>query len=113
MTRLNYGDDPEFDAYIESRIDPEWTGSESDHFGWQSNREQTRWERDRGAASLLAVCACLIVAVSFAPEWWQRCFIAALFAFGLGCWLMIRGTQRGAAIRDRLDAEAPKVGGRS
>lgn len=51
----NYGEDPEYDAYIERLADPEWTGSERDPSGWMADRAQARWERDRGSADLLAV----------------------------------------------------------
>jgi hypothetical protein len=48
-----YGEDAEYDAYIESQIDPEWTGRDADPFGWQADREQARWERDRGTTDAL------------------------------------------------------------
>jgi hypothetical protein len=84
MTRLNYGDDAEYDAFIESRIDPEWTGRETDPSGWMADREQARWERDRGSADMLAVVFCavafLLVELSFAHA---RFAVAALAVIGL------------------------------
>lgn len=60
-----YGDDAEYDAYIEKRIDPEWTGRETDPLGWRADRAQARWERDRGAADIHLFVGALLIAFGF------------------------------------------------
>lgn len=105
-----YGDDAEFDNYVEKRIDPEWTGRETDPYGWRADREQARWERDRGCAVLLPVLGLAFVVLGvwgYVADWfvgWQFTGLLMLALFSLGCVACCHND----GTRDRLDALAPK-----
>jgi hypothetical protein len=67
MSRRNYGDDAEYDAWIEKQADPEWTGYDSDPSGSMADREQARWERrmsDRGRGTLAVLLAAAVYIAS-------------------------------------------------
>jgi hypothetical protein len=48
--RPTYGDDAEYDNWVEGQIDPAWTGEETDRFGWMADRAADRYERSRDHA---------------------------------------------------------------
>jgi hypothetical protein len=69
MTRFNYGDDAEYDAWIEKQADPEWTGYEADPSGALADREQTRWERQMSERGCGTLAAAIYIALPMGAIW--------------------------------------------
>jgi hypothetical protein len=69
MTRRNYGDDAEYDAWIEKQADPEWAGYEADPSGWQADREQARWERQMDERGFGTLAAAIYIALPMGAIW--------------------------------------------
>jgi hypothetical protein len=109
---MNYGDDAEYDAWIEKQADPDWAGTETDPSGWMADREQARWERqmnDRGAAtgaSLIAVALAALAAISLVHDPGQRVLLATCLAIAVICFGWLWHASR--PIEERIDAEVQK-----
>jgi hypothetical protein len=67
---------------------------------------------ERGSASVLAIGIALVLTGIWLASRTQPIGAYLLLVFGawsLGLWLMVRGARHGAAIRERLDAEARRL----
>jgi hypothetical protein len=65
----NYGDDAEYDAWIEKQADPEWTGYDSDPSGSMADHQQARWERQMSERGCGTLAAAIYIALPMGAIW--------------------------------------------
>lgn len=102
MTRPQYGEDAEYDAYIERQIDPAYGARDDyDPLGWRADREQERWERDRGSVALpylgfVLLFAPMVWAIYTGQIGWAGLGLVACLAFVAVACCVQAGRVRGA-----------------